>query len=64
MGEENEEEAPREQLKKPEDGPKLRAWVEKHLELKLPQNSKKSEIKARVSALFRIILNKGIHYME
>lgn len=40
MGEENDGEAPREQLlKRPEDGPQLREWVEKHLKLKLPKEA-------------------------
>jgi hypothetical protein len=39
MGEENVGEAPREPLKRPEDGPELRAWVEGKLELKLPKQA-------------------------
>src|SRR5215208_4786984 len=40
MGEENENgEAPRRQLEAPKDGPELRAWVERELELKLPKEA-------------------------
>ena len=38
MGEENDNgEAPRQLLERPKDGPELRAWVERELELKLPK---------------------------
>src|SRR5262245_66593873 len=37
MGEENDGQAPREQLTRPKTEPELREWLEKHLELRLPK---------------------------
>src|SRR5688572_29410617 len=39
MGEENDGDAPREQLTEPKDAEQLRAWVEKELKLKLPREA-------------------------